>query len=289
MSNDNLDMAQKFQMIALQAVGNVAMVGLEVAMKEAFGKTAVNQAVALSKDNAENGSILGPILWAIGSALVGGLMGIASSKITSSKSQIASMTGASMGAGRLSTGMLTYAEGNVNEMTDPKSLTPGRHYNVDGADGRTYRAKYMGKDAKTHITTGAEFHLVGEKGREAIIDAHTTRNIQMNDPEIWRTIQTLYNGGSMSRIRSRRGRGVHAFAEGNLDDFEEIGSEMGVDTGMSMEQIVSLQASIDRQSDLLESLRVNGIKATFDVYGKGGLIDSYDSGKKNVTRHGERY
>lgn len=289
MSNDNLDMAQKFQMIALQAVGNVAMVGLEVAMKEAFGKTAVNQAVALSKDNAENGSILGPILWAIGSALVGGLMGIASSKIASSKSQIASMTGASMGAGRLSTGMLTYAEGNVNEMTDPKSLTPGRHYNVDGADGRTYRAKYMGKDAKTHITTGAEFHLVGEKGREAIIDAHTTRNIQMNDPEIWRTIQTLYNGGSMSRIRSRRGRGVHAFAEGNLDDFEEIGSETGVDTGMSMEQVVSLQASIDRQSDLLESLRVNGIKATFDVYGKGGLIDSYDSGKKNVTRHGERY
>ena len=289
MSNDNLDMAQKFQMIALQAVGNVAMVGLEVAMKEAFGKTAVNQAVALSKDNAENGSILGPILWAIGSALVGGLMGIASSKIASSKSQIASMTGASMGAGRLSTGMLTYAEGNVNEMTDPKSLTPGRHYNVDGADGRTYRAKYMGKDAKTHITTGAEFHLVGEKGREAIIDAHTTRNIQMNDPEIWRTIQTLYNGGSMSRIRSRRGRGVHAFAEGNLDDFEEIGSETGVDTGMSMEQIVSLQASIDRQSDLLEYLRVNGIKATFDVYGKGGLIDSYDSGKKNVTRHGERY
>ena len=152
--------------------------------------------------------------------LLGGLMGLAASKISSAKSTIAQATGSSVGQGRLATGMLTYAGGNVNEMTEPGSLTPGRHYNVDGADGRTYRAKYMGKDARTHITTGPEFHLVGEKGREAIIDAHTTRSIQMNDPEIWRTIQTLYNGGSMSRVRSRRGRGVRAFADGNLGDFD---------------------------------------------------------------------
>ena len=212
-------------------------------------------------------------------------MGVATSKIGKAKSTIAQATGASVGAGRLSTGMLTYAEGNVNEMTDPSTLTPGRHYNVDGADGQTYRAKYMGKNAKTHITTGPEFHLVGEKGREAIIDAHTTRNIQMNDPGIWHTIQTLYNGGSMSRIHSR-GRGVRAFADGNLDEFESIDNG-----GLTIDNydFQGLQASIDRQSDLLEDLRTNGIKAYFDVYGKGGLVDSYDTGKKNVTSHGERY
>ena len=113
----------------------------------------------------------------------------------------------------------------------------------------------------------------------------------MDDNGIWQSIQTLYNGGRLSHSSMRRrGRGVRAFADGNLDEFEEVESTLGGgDSRMSMEQVISLKESIDRQSDLLEDLRTNGIKATFDVYGKGGLVDSYDTGKKNVTRHGERY
>ena len=293
MSNDNLDAAQRFQMIALQAVGNVAMVGLQVALTEAFGKTAVNEAQALSKDNVEKGSILGPILWAIGSALVGGLMGLAASKIASSKSQIAQMTGASVGAGRLATGMLTYASGNINEMSDPASLTVGRSYNVDGADGKTYRAKYMGVGAKTHITNGPEFHLVGEAGREAIIDAHTTRNIQLNEPEIWGAIKTLYNGGSLTSSRRRTARhGMRAFAEGNMDEFEDIehGTLNTEDySGFSPEMMQGFQSSLDRNNELLERALNEGIKGIFNVYGRDGLVDSYDRGKKTLNRHGERY
>ena len=33
----------------------------------------------------------------------------------------------------------------------------------------------------------------------------------------------------------------------------------------------------------------HGIKGVFNVYGKDGLIDSYDRGKKNANRYGERY
>lgn len=291
MSNDNLDMAQKFEMIALQAVGNAAIAGLQVALSQGTAETAAKMPAAAAESTAQAGPFAGPILFAALSALVGGLMGLAASKVAKSKSQIASVTGASIGAGRMATGMLTYGEGNVNEFTDPSTLTPGRQYNVDSADGKTYRARYMGKNAKTHITNGPEFHLVGEKGREAIIDAHTTRQLQMDDNGIWQSIQTLYNGGRLSHSSMRRrGRGVRAFADGNLDEFEEVESTLGGgDSGMSMEQVISLKESIDRQSDLLEDLRTNGIKATFDVYGKGGLVDSYDTGKKNVTRHGERY
>lgn len=294
MSNDNLDTAQKFEMIALQAVGNAAIAGLQVALTSSTAETAAATPAAAMKSSAQAGPFLGPVLFALLSGLVGGLMGLAVSKIGKAKSQISQITGASSGgnvsAGKLATGMLTYGEGNVNEFTDPNTLTPGRQYNVDSADGNTYRARYMGKNPRTHITNGPEFHLVGEKGREAIIDANTTRKLQMDDNGIWQSIQTLYNGGRISRRRSI-GRGVRAFADGNLDDFEEVESTLGGggDTGMSMEQIASLQQSIDRQSDLLEDLRTNGIKAFFDVYGKGGLVDSYDTGKKNVTRHGERY
>jgi hypothetical protein len=231
-------------------------------------------------------------VFAVFTGLLGGLMGVATSKISKSKQTIAQATGASASAGRLSTGMLTYAEGNVDEFTDPRSLKEGRTYSVDAADGRTYRARYMGRNAKTHLTNGPEFHLAGEKGREMIIDAGTTRQITMNEGEIWHAIQTLSAGGRMHRTASRR-RGVRAFAEGNTDeftDYTEITEGMdGAGLGFGPEQMAAFQSSLDRNNELLERALTDGIHAKFDVYGKGGLVDSYDTGKKNVTRHGERY
>lgn len=289
MSNDNLSATQKFEMIALQAVGNGAIAALTTDLAVSEGKTATELPGILGKATSTLGPIAGPIAFAALTALLGGLMGMAVSKIAKSKSTIASVTGASVGAGRLSTGMLTYAEGNVNEFTDPSSLTPGRQYNVDAADGRTYRARYMGANPRTHITNGPEFHLSGEKGREMIIDAGTTRQITMNDNEIWRAIQTLSGGGSMRTMRRRRG--VRAFAEGNLDDFTESTewAEGTEDLGMSVEQMASLQSSIDRQNALLEELRTNGVKGVFNVYGPDGLVASYDKGKKETLRHGEKH
>nr|MCR4810926.1 hypothetical protein [Prevotella sp.] len=195
MSNDNLSASQKFEMIALQAVGNGAISALTTNLAQSEGETATKLPGILGKSVESLGPIAGPIVFSALTALLGGLMGMAVSKVAKSKSQIAQVTGASVGAGRMATGMMTYGEGNVNELTDPSTLTPGRQYNVDSADGKTYRARYMGKNAKTHITNGPEFHLVGEKGREAIIDAHTTRQLQMDDNGIWQSIQTLYNGG----------------------------------------------------------------------------------------------
>ncbi len=287
MANDNLTTEQKFEMIALQAAGNAAMAGLQVATSNMTAKTSANMAEGAAKSTAENGPILGPILFAVCSALIGGLMGLAMSKLSKAKSDISSVTGASSSAsvGKLTTGMLTYAEGNVNEFTDPGSLQTGRSYNVDAADGRTYRARYMGANPRTHITNGPEFHLAGERGREMIIDAGTTKQIVFNEPAVMKAIETLSVGGRLRRISSapRRGRGVAAFADGNIEDFEEMANEQAAVANGTSINLEALQSSLDRQSDLLEDLRQNGIKAHFDVYGKGGLIDSYDTGKKFVS------
>ena len=289
MTNDNLSAEQKFEMIALQTAGQtaIAMMSAEMFKSETGALVSLPQILA---ECLKINPIAGAAIFAVLTALIGAGIGVATSKLAKGKSEVAQVTGASSAsAGRLSTGMLTYAEGNVNEFTDPDSLTPGRQYNVDAADGRTYRAKYTGRNPRTHITSGPEFHLVGEAGREAIIDAKTTRNIQMNEPEIWRSIQTLYNGGMPALRRSmRRGRGVRAYAEGNLDDFE-MTADNTMDGGISMEMAASLQQSIDRQSDLLERAMKDGIKGVFNVYGKGGLVDSYDTGKKTVKRYEERY
>ena len=288
-SNENMSWSQKFGMIAVQAAGNAAITMLTTKMTETTASTAADSPAVLSKLWKQLGWAAVPV-FAIFTGLLGGLMGLASSAIGKGKSEIASITGAnnSVASGKLATGMLTYAEGNVNEFTDPGTLTEGRSYNVDAADGKTYRAKYMGKDAKTHITTGPEFHLVGEKGREAIIDAKTTRNIQLNDPEIWRSIQILYNGGSVSRYRPRRG--IRAFAEGNLDD-EIFNGQSSMFNESSMD-MAAMTAALDRQTAVQEALleRLSSpIKAEFNVYGPKGLIDSYDTGKKTAQRHGQRY
>jgi len=215
MSNDNLSTTQKFEMIALQAVGNAAIAALTTNLAQTQGEVATQLPGILGKAASQLGPIAGPIAFAAMSALLGGLMGMAVSKIAKSKSEIAQATGSSVGAGRLATGMLTYAEGNVNEFTDPSTLQEGRQYNVDAADGRTYRARYMGRNPKTHLTNGPEFHLSGERGREMIIDAGTTRQITTNDNEIWHAIQTLSGGGSLrTRRRQRAQRGVSAFADG---------------------------------------------------------------------------
>lgn len=292
MSNENLSAEQKFQMIALQAAGNAAIAGLTASSTAATATVAAQQGAVASRTFLELGPIAGPIALGALTALIGGLIGMAVSKVAKAKSEISQVTGASLGAGRLATGMLTYGEGNVNEFTDPASLTPGRHYNVDGADGNTYRAKYMGKDAKTHITNGPEFHLVGEKGREAIIDAHTTRLMQMDDTGIWQSIQTLYNGGSL-RHASRRSlrRGIPAFADGNIGDFEDMGGDGAMDTGgmsFGAEQLAAFQGSLDRNNELLDRALKYGIKGVFNVYGHDGLVASYDKGKNTLQRHGEK-
>lgn len=291
MSNDNMSSTQKFLTFALQSAGQVAIAMLTTNMLQTDAQSKVELPGILGKAASQLGPVAGPIAFAAMSALLGGLMGMAMSKVSKSKSQIAQVTGASVSAGRLSTGMLTYAEGNVNEFTDPSSLTPGQRYNVDAADGKTYRARYMGANPTTHLTNGPEFHLVGERGREAIIDANTTRRLQMNDTGIWQAIQTLYNGGHVRATR-QRGGGMSNFADGNLDEFADGASAQG-SAGSAQpaftDMLAAIQASLDRNSEVMEKAVSNGIKGVFNVYGKGGIIDSYDTGKKNVERYGGKY
>lgn len=291
MSNDNMSSTQKFLTFALQSAGQVAIAMLTTNMLQTDAQSKVELPGILGKAASQLGPVAGPIAFAAMSALLGGLMGMAMSKVSKSKSQIAQVTGASVSAGRLSTGMLTYAEGNVNEFTDPSSLTPGQRYNVDAADGKTYRARYMGANPTTHLTNGPEFHLVGERGREAIIDANTTRKLQMNDTGIWQAIQTLYNGGRVRATR-QRGGGMSNFADGNLDEFADGASAQdsaGSAQPAFTDMLAAIQASLDRNSEVMEKAVRNGIKGVFNVYGKGGIIDSYDTGKKNVGRYGEKY
>lgn len=290
MTNDNLSAEQKFQMIALQAAGQSAIAFMQTRMIESESGALMSLPEILAKCLSIN-PIAGAAIFAVLSALLGVAIGAATSKLAKGKAEVAQVTGASASAGKLATGMLTYAEGNVNEFTDPASLTPGRQYNVDGADGKTYRARYMGKDVNTHITNGPEFHLVGEKGREAIIDAHTTRLMQTDDTGIWQAIQTLYNGGRVSGFSTRRGRGVRAFAEGNINDFEDV-SGSGMEGAEGFDDFTAMQDSLDRNTAVQEALleRLNQPIVAQNVWtGPEGIPNMVNKYQKEAKRHGVKY
>ena len=296
MSNDNLSATQKFEMFAVQAAGQAAISTLTATMAESAAGTAARAPEWMSKFFADLGPWAYPVIGAT-TALLGTMMGLATSKIAKSKQEIAQATGVSasatnVSAGKLMTGMLSYKDGNVNEFTDPSSLQQGRYYNVDSNDGRTYRARYMGTDPKTHITNGPEFHLVGERGREAIIDAGTTRNIQLNEPQIWQAIQTIYNGGTLRHsVMRRKGKGMAAFADGNVDEIEmaDGGGLMADGTGVSPEQMAAFTAALDRNNELWERVLDEGIEAFVSPYGPRGIVNGYDTAKKEALSHGERY
>ena len=289
MSNDNLSTEQKFEMIALQAAGNAAIAALTANWSKDTG-TVAGSLPAILAECLKINPIAGAAIFAALTAVIGGLMGMAASKITKSKSEIAQATGASgASAGKLTTGMLTYAEGNVNEFTDPSTLREGRMYNVDSADGHTYRARYMGRNPKTHITNGPEFHLSGERGKEMIIDAGTTRQITMNDTEIWRAIQTLSSGRRMSTQRRHR-KGVASFAEGNVDDFMDGVDEIDMEeTSMNID---AMRTSLDRNSAVQEALleRLNEPIIARNIWtGPEGIPNMYNKMQKEAERHGEKY
>ena len=288
MSNDNMSAAQKFGMIAIQAAGQAAITALTVDSAKTTGEISMETPSVLAKIMSSLGPIAGPIAFAAFTGLLGGLMGLAASKIAKSKAEIAQATGvsASVSAGRLATGMLAYAAGNVNEFTDPSTLREGRTYNVDAADGKTYRARYMGRNPKTHLTNGPEFHLSGEHGREMIIDAGTTRQITMNENEIWHTIKALSGGGRITA--SRRRRGMAAFAEGNVSEFADYAASSD---GGSFDP-TALQASLDRNSAVQEALleRLSEpIVAQNILYGPDGLPNVLRKIEKQAQRHGEKY
>lgn len=105
---------------------------------------------------------------------------------------------------KLSTGMLTYDEGNVQT--------------VVGDDGHVYHARTQqqlpdGVSVVRHpiaTTVNGQQALVGERGPEIVIGRRTTRNIQMNRPDLLRQLALIDRGITTRRVRT--------FDEGNISD-----------------------------------------------------------------------
>ena len=159
---------------------------------------------------------------------------------------------------RLSTGMLTYAEGN---------------YPVLGNDGKVYDAKYEGSGMKTGIYGGgAHFGIFSEKQPEMIVDGKTTQKLILNYPYIYDAITTIAKNGRLVNAMPTFASGDYPAGMQRITQVESKDMSYGFEQMEAMQQQLAESREINRR--LLMAIE-NGIVAHLDG------LEAYNQQKKN--------
>ena len=159
---------------------------------------------------------------------------------------------------KLSTGMLTYAEGN---------------YPVLGNDGKVYDAKYEGSGMKTGIYGGgAHFGIFSEKQPEMIVDGKTTQKLILNYPYIYDAITTIAKNGRLVNAMPTFASGDYPAGMQRITQVESKDMSYGFEQMEAMQQQLAESREINRR--LLMAIE-NGIVAHLDG------LEAYNQQKKN--------
>lgn len=165
----------------------------------------------------------------------------------------------STGTRRLSTGMLTYAEGN---------------YPVLGNDGKVYDAKYEGAGMKTGVYGGgAHFGIFSEKQPEMIVDGKTTQKIILNYPYIYDAITTIAKNGRLKNAIPTFATGDYPAGMKQLAPIAEVDASTGSNEQLSMMR-EELAQSREVNRRLLKAIE-GGITAHLDG------LETHKQQKKN--------
>lgn len=270
------------QSLAVKGAKDIGELSSTAAKTE--GQVVAGSAGAMAQEVGSKGWIGIAIGAAIGVMLTA-LLGVVLGKINKAKSEVAAATGAAS-AGKMATGMLTYASGNVDTVTGG-DVRKGESYTVDGADGQTYRARYEGDKMKTGVYRGgAHFGIFSEKQPELIVDGRTTQRLMLNYPGIIDAIKTISRGGSLAPVGMQRG-GMRTFADGNMDDVldglagdtQATGGDAALQTELS-----ALREVVGQLSSTLAA----GIKATtsINILGPDGLDEKMEKASRYKKRNG---
>ena len=249
---------QNMQQIAGAYMTAMKEVGIEAS------KMAAIEAIAAGEITAQSLKMPDSIMtWGVaGAARAAAIIGLVSVVTAAALALVNSMFPESKASSttnrKLSTGMLTYAEGN---------------YPVLGNDGKVYDAKYEGAGMKTGIYGGgAHFGIFSEKQPEMIVDGKTTQKLILNYPYIYDAITTIAKNGRLVNA-------MPTFASGDYPaGMQRIAQVEAVDVSGANQQIM------DMQEELAQSREVN--RRLLKVL-EGGLVahvdglENYKQQKKN--------
>lgn len=147
---------------------------------------------------------------------------------------------------KLTTGMLTYAEGR---------------YPVLGNDGVVYDAQYAGSNMKTGVYRKPHFGIFAEKQPEMVIDGKTTQRLVLNYPEVYNGILQLSRTGRM---------GMRTYNDGNVSEFAAVSAQQQIqmeEMRMTMAATAAALAALTQRLD-------KPINATVNRYGRGGSLEA---------------
>lgn len=216
------------------------------------------------------GPIAGPIAAAgVMATLMGLLQWALNSAFSSGKKKNTSSTNT-----KLVTGMLTYDNGNVQDLK-PFVADNGEVYWAKEDDGKQMQGVKM-LTSPTATTVNGQPSLVAERGPEIVIGRETTHAMMMNNPGLLKALVN-YDRNYSGRNSARR-----AFDNGNVGDILAAGtqgSNGNLSSGASGGDGL-LAASAASNAALLQAVnaliqRLNQpINAQINMYGRDGLHDS---------------
>ena len=254
--------------ISLKKKGNDEQLQSDADLTQA--QTTFSIVGAIGKCFAFLGPIAGPIAAAVVMATLNGLLQWALGAAFSKKSK----SSTSSPNTKLTTGMLTYDSGNVQDLK-PFVADNGEVYWAKEDDGKQMQGVKM-LTSPTATTVNGQPSLVAERGPEIVIGRETTHAMMMNNPGLLKALVN-YDRNYSGRNSARR-----AFDDGNVGDVLAAGTQAGngnLSSGASATgdlitaNAASNAALLQAVNALLERLS-QPISAKIDMYGRGNLYDS---------------
>ena len=252
-------------------------------------KTQANTVMGIASGASK---IIGSLGWwgipliAVITALLNGLLSFAMSKVSS----LFGGGGGGNDSGpntKLVSGMLTYDSGNVQAF---RGVFDGKSYPVVGNDGKVYAATDAGelstglvKDPITTMVNGQPA-LVAEKGPEMVIGRETTAAMMMSRPDLIREIITFDKNRSGASMRP-----YAAFDSGNISQIAAAATVPGSSAaGPTPSDLAALNDVLTSLSSVLAAIQQNGIPASINMYGNGGLQESIAKANAFISRNRRR-
>lgn len=287
---DVTDAGNKEQNEGTKVALNAGMAMTETALTTNLAKTQANNEAITASDAARTQAgvtlsiagamakcfdFLGPIAGPIAAAgVMATLMGLLQWALNSAFSSGKKKSNTSSTNTKLVTGMLTYDDGNVQDLK-PFVADNGEVYWAKEDDGKQMQGVKM-LTSPTATTVNGQPSLVAERGPEIVIGRETTHAMMMNNPGLLKALVN-YDSNYSGRNSVRR-----AFDNGNVGDVLAAGtqgSNGNLSSGASAADGL-LAASAASNAALLQAvnaliLRLNQpINAKINMYGRDGLHDS---------------
>lgn len=218
---------------------------------------------------------LGPIAGPIAAAgVMATLMGLLQWALNSAFSSGKKKSNTSSTNTKLVTGMLTYDNGNVQDLK-PFVADNGEVYWAKEDDGKQMQGVKM-LTSPTATTVNGQPSLVAERGPEIVIGRETTHAMMMNNPGLLKALVNYdrnYSGRNSARRAFDSGNVGDVFAAGTQGSNGNLSSGASGADGLLAASAASNAALLQAVNALIQRLN-QPINAQINMYGRDGLHDS---------------